>query len=338
MATAPAPFTIGTATAQPGTLGLGHLVAAYLDDSSEVRIPLLLMNGAEPGPTVYIGAAMHGIEIAGVEVIRRVMREVIDPRKLRGRIIGVPVQNPLAVREHSMITPRDGQNMNRLFPGDKVDSITGRMTEELFGKVTLQADVVIDIHCNTPPAVCWVTLHADDDEIGNRSREIAASFGFTVIDAGPAAAWGNLGGGRGMMCDVAGKHGKPAFLVELEAFTFPEAPVSAGVRGILNVLRKLGMIDGAHEKQTEVPVIGETLAKVKPLRANRGGFVHHLRDMGARVKKGDDLAVIRDPFGDVVETISSPVDGYLVAYPRMLGNQTAATGDLVAMVSPPFAK
>jgi predicted deacylase len=281
---------------------------------------------------------MHGIEIAGVEVIRRVTRELVDPKKLKGRVIAVPIQNPLAVRDHNMITPRDGLNMNRLFPGDKMDSITGRMAEVLFKEVTLKGDVVIDIHCNTPPAVCWVTLHAGDDAAGNRSREIAAAFGVTVIDAGPAAAWGNLGAGRGMMADIATHHEKPAFIVELEAFTFPEPMVKAGVRGILNVMRKLGMIEGALEAQTDVPVIKETLNKVKPLRATRGGFVHHLAEVGSTVKKGQDIAILRDPFGDIVETIQSPVDGYLVAYPRMLGNQSAATGDLVAMVAPPLGK
>lgn len=95
------------------------------------------------------------------------------------------------------------------------------------------------------------------------------------------------------------------------------------------------MIEGAIEPQTDVPIIPERLAKIRPLRATRGGFVHHLRKVGDRVAQGDPLAAILDLFGDEVERITSPVDGYIVTYPHMLGNQAAATGEVVAFVAPP---
>jgi predicted deacylase len=329
-------FTVGTARCPRGERAFGHVVAAYLEDASEVRLPVILVHGAREGPTLYLGAAMHGIEIAGAEVIRRLTRQLIDPRDLRGRIVAVPIQNPLAMREHSMLTPKDGQNINRLFPGGPADTITGRLAEVLFRDVVLRADYVIDIHSNTPPTLCWVTLHTHDgDPVGDKAAELAEVFGITIIQPGPGATWGQVGQERGMLCDKAGEQGKPSFILELTAFTFEEAAIRTGVRGLLNVMRHLGMIEGTVEPQTDVPVIRERLAKVRPLRATRGGFVHHLAQVGDRVAAGQPVAAIVDPWGDEVERVVSPVDGYVVTYPRMLGNQAAATGDLVVMVAPP---
>lgn len=328
-------FVVGTASCPPGKRAFGHVVAAYLEDGSEVRIPIIVVNGAHDGPTLYLGAAMHGIEIAGAEVIRRITRELVDPAILQGQILAVPIQNPLAMRNHSMITPKDGQNINRLFPGGPADTITGRMAEVLFNQVVMRSDYVIDIHANTPPALCWVTLHAHgQDATGKQTVAMAEAFGITIIDAGPGATWGQVGGNRGMLCDMAYERGKPAFILELTAFTLDALVIRTGSRGILNVLRRLGMLQGGIETQGDVPVIPERLAKIRPLRANRGGFVHHRKSVGDWVGKGESVVAIYDPYGDEVENVVSPVDGYVVAYPRMLGNQAASTGELVAMISP----
>ena len=125
-------FRIADVECPPGQLARGRIVAGWLDDGSPVEIPLLVLHGAAPGPVLWLGATLHGIEIIGVEIIRRVMREAVDPAALRGTIVGAPIQNPLAFQDHKYGTPRDGLNINRFFPGNPNGSISERLAHALY--------------------------------------------------------------------------------------------------------------------------------------------------------------------------------------------------------------
>ena len=128
-------LSVGDVTVTPGEIGFGRLVPGKTAWSQELPIPLIVVNGAQEGPRLWISAVIHGPEATGTEVIRRVLREELDPKKLRGSIICTPVANPLSFQAATYDTPEDGYNLNRVFPGSPNGSITQRMAHVIYEQV-----------------------------------------------------------------------------------------------------------------------------------------------------------------------------------------------------------
>ncbi|HET7263869.1 MAG TPA: succinylglutamate desuccinylase/aspartoacylase family protein [bacterium] len=321
-------FEMGTARAGRGTLATGYIESAYLRDGSRVQIPLIVLHGGAPGPVLWVGSTIHGDEIPGCEVIRRLTREHVDPRTLRGTLVAVPVQHPVAYGTSSRLTFHDGVNINRVFPGNARGTLTERIAYDLFHKGVAAADVVLDIHSNAIGAVSFNIVRVGGSGPAWDSQwDLAEAFGITV-------AVGRLGqtGLSGMLQDAALDAGKPALTVELSGgYVWEEPSVRAGVTGVMNVLRHLKMLDGPAEPQTEVPVIGGRLTNRHYLACDHGGLVRPLVPLGAPVKRDEPVAVLYDVFGNDVETIRSPIDGWVITYP-VTGNRTAASGDSIAFV------
>ena len=168
---------------------------------------------------------------------------------------------------------------------------------------------------------------AQGEEAFEKAKMMAEAFGITTIEMilkHEAHRTGTLG-------DEAGKIGKPDLTIELVPWRVidPEA-VEVGVRGVLNVMKTLDMIDGEVEKQT-VDVISGRLSRTE-LNATRGGLVSKLVDVGEAIKKDQVIGHIVNPFGEPIEDIVSPVDGWLLAWP-MINNQSAGTGEHVAFLA-----
>lgn len=321
-------FEVGTARAGRGTLATGYIESAYRRDGSRVQIPLIVVHGASPGPVLWVGSTVHGDEIPGCEVIRRVARERLDPRTLRGTVIAAPVQHPVAYETSTRLTLHDGVNINRVFPGNRGGTLTERIAYDLFHQGVAAADVVLDIHSNAIGAVTFnIVRVGGSGSAWDAQWDLAEAFGITV-------AVGRLGqtGLSGMLQDAALDAGKPALTIELSGgYVWEEPSVRAGVTGVLNVMRHLKMVDGAIEPQTEVPVIGGRLTNRHYVNCDRGGLVRPLLPLGAAVKRDEPVAVLYDVFGNDVETIRSPIDGWVITYP-VTGNRTAASGDSIAFV------
>lgn len=310
----------------------------YDRDGSPVALPLLVLNGIEDGPTVYLGALIHGDEPGGCEVIRRVVREEVDPTQLAGAIIAIPIQNPFAYRASSYHSPQDGLNANRIFPGDATETLTHRMVAAITRYGLDHADYVIDFHCNSRDSILFNFMRVADSDASRKGLELSHVFGFTtVISEAKQHGFGFEERLGGLLADVALAAGKPTLTVELTPTHNWEQPVLAGgVRGVLNVLKHLGMLQGEPEPQTGLPIIAETLGPQLRVTAEAGGLVHPARDVGTWVEKGETVALIRDPWGDIVEEIRSPAAGYVLSFPHH-GNHAAATGDIVVFVAPVHA-
>lgn len=321
-------FQIGTASVHRGALGTGYIESAYLRDGSRVQIPLIVVHGAEPGPVLWVGSTVHGDEIPGCEVIRRLTRERIDPRKLRGTVLAAPVQHPVAYLTSTRLTFHDGVNINRVFPGNPRGTLTERIAHDLFHQGVARADVVLDIHSNAIGAISFnIVRTGGSGKAWDAQWDLAETFGITI-------AVGRIGqtGLSGMLQDAALDAGKPALTVELSGgYVWEEPSVRAGVTGVLNVMRSLKMIDGPTEPQNEVQVIPGRLANRHYLNCERGGLVRPLKELGATVKRDEAVAVLYDVFGNEVEAIRSPIDGWVITYP-ITGNRTAASGDSIAFV------
>ncbi|HYM68113.1 MAG TPA: succinylglutamate desuccinylase/aspartoacylase family protein [bacterium] len=321
-------FQMGTAHVEAGTLGTGYIESAYLRDGTRVRIPLVIVHGAEPGPVLWVGSTIHGDEIPGCEVIRRLTRERLDPRALRGTLVAAPVSHPVAFLTSTRLTLHDGVNINRVFPGDPKGTITQRIAYDLFHQGVARADAVIDIHSNAIGAVSFnIVRTGGSGPAWDAQWTLADAFGISVA-VGPVGQLGLAG----TLQDAAIERGKPALTVELSGgYVWEEPSVRAGVTGVLNVMKALRMLDGAPEPQTEVQIIPGRLTNRHYLVCDRGGLVRPLRPLGSKVKAGEPVAVLYDVFGEAVETASSPIDGWVITYP-LHGDRTAVSGDIVAFV------
>jgi predicted deacylase len=322
-------FHIAGISVPPGQRALGDVIAGELPDGTPVRIPLIVLNGVQDGPVIWLGAGLHGTEVPGMEVVRQVCREIVDPQRLRGVILASPLLNPFSFHQHQMLTPQDGYNLNRVFPGDPSMLLSHRLAA-LIARLAESCDVYIDFHANPSPALEFAIIkHPGDEVIWEKSRSLARAFGITTIEMMQVHERHRTGTFTDFVqLDLH----KPCLVVELLAWRrFDPLSLRTGVRGTLNVLRYLKMIDGEIEPQTDVHILPGRLSRIE-LTANRGGLVYPLRLPGEKIRKGELIGLVRNLWGDVVEEILAPLDGWILAWP-LLGNQAVATGDILTFIA-----
>jgi hypothetical protein len=320
---------VGSLTVSPGSLECGSLTCAWLADSSALEMPLIVVNGAYDGPRLWVNSTMHGPEVPGIEVIRRFVREQIDPLQLHGSILAAPIASPLAYRAATYFTPVDGINMNMVFGGGSyLPSITHRVGRFLY-EIIETCDCVIDLHANPDPAMVFTIVPQGEGDVIDKSLDLAECFGVTTIR--------DLVNKSGLVDKVISE-GKPSLVFELTSWRhIDEDAVAIGVEGLLNVCSKLGMLDRQeqHVECARTPAVNGRLGRLE-IFSDKGGIVSFTKSRGDKVHAGELLALIRNPYGDVEEEIHSPVDGWLLAYP-MMQNQSAYTGETVVYLAVPLA-
>lgn len=338
----PEKISVGNVTVGRGELRKGVVEGVELNVGVSIDIPVLVMNGAEDGPTLVMTSTQHGIEIQGIEVIRRVMREKVEPKDLRGAVIGVPVANPLAFMHHQYLSWIDnldvgGGGSGSLITADKpLGNTTERLAHVLWTEIWSKADLGVNIHCNTrPDSLIYQWINVGNPATRNQMLRMAECFGVTTIvsetplrgDAPPTI--GNLAAGKGV----------PILLMELiDGRWISEPSTTAGVKGVMNIMKEFDMIDGEMEPQEGFPVVPGLNRFHGVVRANRGGLIRFHRKPGELIEEGEVFAEIYDLYGDVLEEIRMPVEGYTWAYPcgsvlgTSVGLQTVQTGANVAYV------
>jgi predicted deacylase len=305
------------------------LIGGYIESGAAVEVPLVVLHGTKPGPVLWLGGALHGPEINGIEVIRWITRELVDPARLSGTVIGAPVQNPLALRHHHRLILREGADVNRVFPGRANGSHTERLAHVLFHEGISRADVAIDLHSNIHPAVDFILVRGGSPA-AERSRELAELFGWTLV----LSLLEQEASMTGTLMDAALGAGIPAMTLELTPQReLHDDSIAGACQGVLNVMRAMAMLAEPVRRPVRREPIPELLGNTVQVRAGRGGFVHPARQVGTQVRKGDTLAIVRDAYGDEVEAVTSPLDGYLTVFPRF-ANQACFSGQTVAFVNP----
>jgi predicted deacylase len=269
-----------------------------------VEIPVILLQGMD-GPGLYVGAAIHGNELNGIDVIFRLLNS-IEPSNLRGKLILTPVQNPIAFQHKQGFTPGDvydvpQENLYAAFPGSSTGELNERIADAIL-KIVKHADYAIDLH--TGKAGYYYLDHSfsffSRNECSDKARELAKIFGTPIVTDMESGHWVT----DNMFHEVANKLGIPAFGVELgQAGLIEPNSVEAGYRGVLNILKYLGMLDGEVRKNANQRVID----KIVPVRASTGGILKHCVEIGAWVESGQELARIYDLYLREVEIIKSPV-------------------------------
>lgn len=324
----------------PGTRASGILETAGFRDGLKAGIPVIVIRGESDGPTVTVLAAQHGRELNGIEAIRRAILQ-IDPRRLRGRAIFIPCANPMAVRMRQQDFPHEfgryragvkGFNLNRVWPGAADGTLYEQMAEVMWREAVSRSAICIDLHGWTGNSAClvWGSL---------RDAEMVRAFGLDIhmitTNAPP--------GGK-TLADACRTAGVGVITVELVPQNMlSESSVATGTRGILNVLKKAGMLDG----ELELPPLQIELddGKSEPhqehvLKASFAGLlVPRACRIPSLVKKGELLAELVD-LNDVarVEPIVSPVDGavfnvgFMPGGEDMVDTSIKEEGETVALV------
>jgi hypothetical protein len=327
------PMAIAGVVVPPGTARRHALPLVELADGLTVTLPLLLVNGARPGPRVYLGAGIHGDEVGGIALLARALRSV-DPGGLSGSLVCALVQNPLALHAdhriplgHYLKSPLDQMPIDpwSCFPGNAAGPLAEVIAHTLFGLIR-GCQWAIDIHTPTRGGRYVPISILPSPALGEAARRaeaLAVAFGSGYIMKTTTGMYVR----DGILCMEATRAGVPCFTFEIgEGGRLEPELVATGARCVLNALRHLGMIAGA----VEPPATTVRLREFLGLRSTRGGVLFTEASLGAMVRAGDRLARIEDVYGDEVEAIRAPADGLFV---RTTTLSTVAAGERVATVA-----
>lgn len=282
-------------TIRPGTRERIEIPVARRVTGAQVSLPVEIVNGRRPGPRLFLCAAVHGDEINGVEIIRRVLR-TRRLSKLAGTIIAVPVVNLFGFIGLSRYLP-DRRDLNRSFPGSASGSLAARLAHTFINEVVENSTHGIDLHTAAVHRSNLPQIRAclDDAE----TNRLARAFGVPVlIDANVR---------DGSLRQAVFERNIPILLYEGgEALRFDEGAIRAGVRGVLSTMRAIGMLpESANARPTADPFVAHSSYWV---RASQAGILRSREDLGARVKAEQRLGIISAPLGadEVLVTADKP--------------------------------
>jgi predicted deacylase len=298
---------------QPGQKASAWLPVAPRSDGAWWQLPVLAAKGIQPGPTLVVLGAIHGDEYEGVVTIPLAFGDV-DPAALSGTLVMVPVCNLPAYEVAQRSSPVDGLNLARVFPGQPDGTVTERIAYALSEHLFRHADFLLDLHsggvaADIPTLIGY--LH-DEGELGQRSLAAAKAFGAPVL-------WGHpmpIPPGRSI--SAAMSLGIPWLYTEAPGGGFASAEdVACFRRGILNVMRHLGMLAGEPERaETLHHLVGDGNLDIVTMAPAGGYFVPAVRLLD-RVKKGDTLGHIYDLFGNVLAAITAESEGVVIMMRRL---------------------
>ncbi|MFD2177970.1 succinylglutamate desuccinylase/aspartoacylase family protein [Veronia pacifica] len=291
-------FNIANIDVLPGTRASVELEAARLYTHSPLGVNIEVLHGNKPGPVLMVNAAIHGDELNGVEVVRQLL-ETIDPKKLKGTLIAVPVVNVFGFIHKSRYLP-DRRDLNRCFPGAERGSIAGRLAYQFFSQVVSRTTHIVDLHT---AAIHRTNLPQIRANLSNKAaEEMATAFGTpVVVDAALR---------EGSLRAEAEKIGIPVITYEAgEALRFEPYAITAGVKGVKRVMRHLGMIRSNKRKKFVEPVVARD---TRWLRAESDGILRSHIGLGQRVSKNQTIATISSPSGGNDIAIIAPQGGIVI--------------------------
>lgn len=284
----------------PGTRCRIDITLPSLFTQNRVVLPVHVVRGRQDGPRLFVTAAIHGDEINGVEIIRRLLATPAL-RTLRGTLLAVPVVNVYGFVRLSRYLP-DRRDLNRSFPGSESGSLAARLAATLIQEVVKDSDLGIDLHTGAAHRENLPQIRAALDDFG--MLELSTAFGAPVII--------NAELRDGSLRAESAALGVPVMVYEAgEALRFNELAIRAGLRGILAVMRLLGMLRSSR-RTAAAPATPAIARATQWARAGQSGVLRQIQTLGARVKKGATLAIVSDPFGNDDTPVPAPTGGIII--------------------------
>jgi hypothetical protein len=297
-------FEIGEHKIAPGTRRTVDLPVSVLSDHTPVTMSVHVLHGSRPGPVMFVSAAVHGDEVIGVEIARRVLKapqlEIEELGKFKGTLMVIPIVNAFGFLNHSRYLP-DRRDLNRSFPGSPRGSLAGRLAQLFMSEIVNRSDYGIDLHSaaihrTNLPQIRVSPSRAD-------TLALAKAFGAPVILTSKVR--------EGSLRQAAQLKGTDVLVFEAgEGLRFDEMAIRAGVSGVLRVMRELKML-GA--KGITRPKAHSILSKSSYwVRAPAGGLLRPFKSVGDVVEQGMLLGITSDPFGEKERNVLAEQAGLIV--------------------------
>jgi predicted deacylase len=293
------PITIGRVEVKPGERRSIQLEMGRLYTHAQTAMPVQVICGKRAGPVLFVSAAIHGDELNGVEIIRRLMR-IDELKRLRGTLVAVPIVNLHGFIHTSRYLP-DRRDLNRSFPGSLTGSLAGRIAHVFMREIVSRATHGIDLHTGAVHRTNLPQIRANlDDE---QTLTMAKAFGAPVIM--------NSAIRDGSLRAAAAERKTPILLYEAgEALRLDEFCIRGGVEGIIRVMRVLGMLRKSRRKPPPEPIMARSSNWV---RAPQSGIFRAYAQLGDRVTRDQTiLGVVSDPFGESEQEIRATNSGIVI--------------------------
>lgn len=273
-----------------------------------IATPVLVVNGSEPGPTLCLTAAIHGDELNGIETVRRVLYN-LDPTRLKGAVIGVPIVNLQGFHASSRYLS-DRRDLNRYFPGDPSGSSASRIAHSFFHEVIQHCSAVVDLHTGSFYRTNLPQLRGD---LSNpQVVDLTRGFGSTVVL--------HSEGTEGTLRRAAVDAGIPAVTLEAGGpSVLEEGAVGHSVKGVRTLLNHLGMTSRFSLWGDPEPVYYNSAWQRAPV----GGIVFSKVSLGQNVREGEVLGTVTNPITNVRTRIVSSHNGRVIG---MALNQVVQPG------------
>ncbi len=294
-----APFEIGGVSIAPGSRQTVDLPVSTLSDHTPVSMSVHVVHGKTDGPTLCVSAGIHGDEVIGIEIVRRLLRAP-NLKSLHGTLLVVPIVNTFGFLNRSRYLP-DRRDLNRCFPGSEQGSMASRLAHLFLTEVVCRSDVGIDLHSAAIHRTNYPQIRVSPGF--DRVRALGEAFGAPIIM--------NSGLREGSLRGAAQDADVDMLVYEAgEGLRFDEYAVRVGQMGILRVMRHIGMVSGRGIAAPKTP--SQFCPSSKWLRAPIGGLLRSFRSDGDLVREGEVMGAVADPFGEIEEEISAPFDGIIV--------------------------
>ena len=298
------PFELAGVTILPGQRQIVDIPLSMMSDHTPATLSVQVIHGRREGPAIFVSAAVHGDEIIGVEIVRRLARTTAL-RRIAGTILLIPIVNTFGFIGHSRYLP-DRRDLNRCFPGSTKGSLAARLAHLFMSEVVHRCDYGIDLHTAAVHRVNLPQLRIDLSD--RKASELAEAFGPPVVlDAAFR---------EGSLRHAAREQGVPVMVFEAgEALRLDESAIRVGVKGVLRVARHLDMI---RKGTVHVDDVNPPVAKKSTwLRAAEGGLLRTKCKIGEFVRKGAILGLISDPFGERETEVRAMVAGLIIVRANM---------------------
>jgi len=283
----------------PGERRQLSVTTAKLYDFTDMKMPVVVVRGKQDGPTLFVSAAIHGDEINGVDIVRRLLKHP-SLKRIRGTLIAIPIVNVFGFNDKSRYLP-DRRDLNRSFPGEEHGSLASQIAYIFRTEIVEKATHGIDLHTGAIHRRNLPQIRADLTKPANLA--LAKAFGAPVIL--------NASARDGSLREMVSERQIPILLYEAgTALRFDRKAAMVGMNGILNVMRAIGMLP---EERNPKPYKDLFIAKSNHwVRSPISGIFITYKKLGEHVSRGDKLGCITNPFGDYELDILSPYDGIII--------------------------
>ncbi len=282
---------------KPGEFKEIDINIARLPSHTQIDTPIYVSRSEQDGPILALTAGMHGDEINGMEIVRRILEEGLHKVK-RGTVVCMPITNVYGFLNFSRDVP-DGKDVNRSFPGSKNGSLASRVAYNLTHQIIPFIDYGIDFHTGGAMRTNYPQVRATLDDAKNQQLAEAFCAPFTIDSPFRPNS----------LRKEASKKGKNFIVYEAgESLRFDQAGIEEGIAGTLRLMKHLKMIDDAPKPKETNRIIWSS----SWIRAKHAGLFQPAIQCGALVHKGDHVGTITDPFGEFKEKIKAKETAYVI--------------------------